>query len=211
METKICSKCKQEKSVGEFNKETRKKYGLRTECRECSKQYYAENKEKFKENYKLYRAESKENIKKYNKKYYAENKEKIKESRKQYREKNPKKIKEIAKKYYLENSEEIRKNKKQYREKNLEIYKNARLKRKYGITLEQYNAMSQEQDNVCFICKQQKKLVVDHCHNTGAVRGLLCNECNTAIGFLKETPQYFINALEYLEVYNSKNEQKMLG
>ena len=71
--------------------------------------------------------------------------------------------------------------------------------------------MAQEQNNVCLICKQEKKLVVDHCHDTGTVRGLLCSECNTSIGLLKETPQYFVNAIQYLERYNNRNEERMLG
>ena len=48
METKICSKCKQEKSVGEFNKKLDTKDGLRSDCRECRKQYRQENPEKIK-------------------------------------------------------------------------------------------------------------------------------------------------------------------
>ena len=60
------------------------------------------------------------------------------------------------------------------------------LKRKYGITLDIYNDMLKNQKGVCKICKQLcksgKVLAVDHCHQTGKVRGLLCATCNTGLG-----------------------------
>ena len=59
-------------------------------------------------------------------------------------------------------------------------------KRAYGITVEDYEQMFQKQDGVCKICqhtcKSGKQLAVDHCHETGAVRGLLCAKCNTNLG-----------------------------
>lgn len=59
--------------------------------------------------------------------------------------------------------------------------KNAQLKRYYGITLEYYNQMLKKQDYKCAICRKEstKSLVVDHCHKSGKVRGLLCSDpCN---------------------------------
>ena len=60
------------------------------------------------------------------------------------------------------------------------------LKRKYGITLDIYNEMLKNQNNVCKLCKQLcksgKVLAVDHCHRTDQVRGLLCANCNTNLG-----------------------------
>jgi len=59
-------------------------------------------------------------------------------------------------------------------------------KRKYGITVEQYNQMLLAQNNTCKICKNTcksgKNLAVDHCHTTGKVRGLLCATCNVNLG-----------------------------
>ena len=59
-------------------------------------------------------------------------------------------------------------------------------KRKYGITVEQYNQMLLIQNNTCKICKNMcksgKNLAVDHCHATGKVRGLLCATCNVNLG-----------------------------
>jgi len=81
------------------------------------------------------------------------------------------------------------------------------LKRAYGIDLDEYNLMLIKQNNCCSICKSdgfimQKghkvKLVVDHCHDTGKVRGLLCHNCNRALGLLKDNTNTINNALEYI-------------
>ena len=69
-----------------------------------------------------------------------------------------------------------------------------RWEKRFGITLEIYNEMLVDQNNVCAICKQPetaydsrlklvKKLAVDHCHSTGKIRGLLCISCNTKLGW----------------------------
>lgn len=81
------------------------------------------------------------------------------------------------------------------------------LKTKYNITEDQYNNMLQEQSNRCLICNSEsnaesKKFAVDHCHKTGKVRGLLCSECNSGIGFLKENPDIMLSAIEYLKKHN---------
>lgn len=55
------------------------------------------------------------------------------------------------------------------------------------------------QNNKCLICCKVKKLVVDHDHNTGLVRGLLCDTCNRGIGYLKEEVEILRNAIKYLE------------
>lgn len=60
--------------------------------------------------------------------------------------------------------------------------------------------MVKNQNGCCLLCNiKPKKIVVDHCHKTGKVRGLLCNECNRAIGLLKENILTLKNAINYLE------------
>ena len=77
-----------------------------------------------------------------------------------------------------------------------------RLIRWYGIKWADYEKMAQLQNWVCAICgsppSDKKRLSVDHCHATGKVRGLLCHNCNIAIGLLKDDPNRFIKASEYL-------------
>lgn len=71
----------------------------------------------------------------------------------------------------------------------------------YGITGERYNAMLAEQEGRCAICRREpstKRLWIDHNHATGAVRGLLCNACNSALGLLGDSPKRLAAASEYL-------------
>lgn len=82
--------------------------------------------------------------------------------------------------------------------------KNKSLKKLYSITLEDYNRMYDEQNGRCKICRRHsaefvKGLAVDHCHITGKVRGLLCGNCNTGIGNLKDDILILKSAIEYLE------------
>lgn len=77
------------------------------------------------------------------------------------------------------------------------------LKKDYGITPEEYDAMLQAQGGTCAICHGTEsvgRLAVDHCHATGVVRGLLCTNCNQAIGKLRDDTQLLKNAINYLEV-----------
>ena len=58
------------------------------------------------------------------------------------------------------------------------------LKRTYGITVDRYEEMLTEQDGGCFLCGKthpERRLHVDHCHDTGKVRGLLCSNCNSGL------------------------------
>ena len=76
------------------------------------------------------------------------------------------------------------------------------LKKNYGMTLEDYDRMSEEQGHVCAVCKQgpdRDRFVVDHNHDTGEVRGLLCNGCNTCLGQLKDNPDLLRAAAKYLD------------
>lgn len=77
--------------------------------------------------------------------------------------------------------------------------KNTELKCYFGITIEDYDRMLKEQNGSCAICETKPlKLCVDHCHATGKVRGLLCNDCNLGIGKLKDNIKTLQNAISYL-------------
>ena len=86
-----------------------------------------------------------------------------------------------------------------------------RYKKRYGITIDDYDAMFQQQGGVCAICGKPeiktnqygvKRLSVDHCHKTKRVRGLLCVVCNTRLGVL-ECERFVCNATAYLRRQNS--------
>jgi hypothetical protein len=73
----------------------------------------------------------------------------------------------------------------------------------YGITSVEFNEMLQAQDRKCAICGcGDKKLCVDHCHVDNVIRGLLCRDCNAAIGLLRESPSVIRAAALYLEKKN---------
>ena len=84
--------------------------------------------------------------------------------------------------------------------------RNNRLKHDFGITLVDYDRMLAEQRGVCKICKmgstckgKPERLSVDHNHETGKVRGLLCRRCNRALGAFRDNPDVLRAAIEYLE------------
>jgi hypothetical protein len=86
------------------------------------------------------------------------------------------------------------------------------LRRKFGVTLEQFNAMAEAQGGRCAVCRdlpggRRASLFVDHDHATGAVRGLLCNRCNTGIGHLQDCADLLERAAGYLRSYEKSNRE----
>lgn len=108
---------------------------------------------------------------------YAAEPDKHNKSCKSWRRKNPAKIKEGNKR--------------------------AKLKIRYGLSPDEYGAMLKSQGQKCAICGETGGgrwgvLVVDHDHKTDEVRGLLCHNCNTAIGLMNDAPDRLRKAAEYL-------------
>lgn len=77
------------------------------------------------------------------------------------------------------------------------------MQRAYGITLDEYEALLTAQRGGCAICsgvnKDGRNLFVDHDHTTGAVRGLLCNLCNRALGNFRDSVDLLDAAITYLK------------
>lgn len=70
--------------------------------------------------------------------------------------------------------------------------------RSHGITEEQYETMFDAQDGRCKICHENITLVIDHCHLSKKVRGLLCNSCNLGLGYFKDSVERLESAIKYL-------------
>lgn len=73
--------------------------------------------------------------------------------------------------------------------------------RKFGLTVKEYDVLLERQGGVCAICNRPPggvRLAVDHSHETGQVRGLLCFNCNVAIGKLHDDPTLLLRAADYL-------------
>ena len=86
---------------------------------------------------------------------------------------------------------------------NFEENRNELLKARFGIDLDQYNQMFTAQSGGCAICKkpqsaQARALSVDHDHKTGAIRGLLCENCNRALGQFQDNTEILKSAITYL-------------
>ena len=114
--------------------------------------------------------------------------------RKEYYEKNRDKLRIRMKNYW-----------KKYREEHPEWYRKRNLEKRFGITLEQYEQMAKEQNYLCAICKrpeiENRRLSVDHDHETGEVRQLLCSSCNVGLGRFQDSILVLEAALDYLKFH----------
>jgi len=89
-----------------------------------------------------------------------------------------------------------------WRERNPQKVLNAKLRAAYGISSEIFRALEIAQQGECLICGSKPakgRLNVDHNHDTGKVRGLLCNTCNRGMGYLRDDPVLLRQAALYLE------------
>jgi len=80
------------------------------------------------------------------------------------------------------------------------------LQHKYGLTAEQYDQMLIEQAQRCALCGEEsngRPWHVDHCHDSGKVRGVLCDHCNIGLGHFRENAALLRRAAEYLEAHAS--------
>jgi hypothetical protein len=178
----------------------------REEKLEYAKQYRLKNKEKMKQ----YRIDNADKIRQSRIEYDNNHKEIIKEQHKeygkQYRIKNADKIKQ----YRIENKDKFKSSPDKrkivdtkYRNNNSDKIKDYKLRKKYGITLDDYNILFNQQEGKCKICGTHqddldKKLVVDHNHCTNQIRGLLCDKCNRGLGHFNDNINTLQNAIDYL-------------
>ena len=73
--------------------------------------------------------------------------------------------------------------------------------RSYGLSEKQARQLVADRTGICSICGNTTQLVVDHCHNTGRVRGLICSACNSVLGYAKDNINTLSKAIEYLEKF----------
>lgn len=120
---------------------------------------------------------------------------------------------------YQNNKEKYQKYALMMRKKHYEkcIERDRKYKREKLLSIPEYNLMHEKQGGLCAICNQpetskshsnrvknigeikNKRLAIDHCHNTGKIRGLLCHKCNTGLGAFKDSTEYLNAAIEYLK------------
>lgn len=100
-----------------------------------------------------------------------------------------------------------------YRQENRKQYYEYSLKQRYALEFGSYEKIFTAQNGACAICnkryeaifdkKWRPNLVVDHCHETNIVRGLLCTGCNTSIGVLRHDPNILQSAIDYLKKFQT--------
>ncbi len=135
------------------------------------------------------------NYKENNKTYYHRHRERILESRKLYYEENKELIKPkmvIASKNWAQNNPEKRR---------LQSFK-SHIRKKYGISLDEYNNLLVDAENRCESCGRESPLVIDHNHETGQIRGILCWNCNVAAGHCGDDAELLYCLADYMKERN---------
>jgi hypothetical protein len=125
---------------------------------------------------------------------------------------------EYSRRYYREHAQSIRQKARAWYQENkkngttrkdyMRAYMTAKRLRQYGITPQQVQDLLASQNHQCAICGLTDTTnprvfpIIDHCHTKNYVRGLLCCNCNQAIGKMKDDPKLFRKAAKYLENFN---------
>lgn len=107
--------------------------------------------------------------------------------------------------YYLKNKKKILARTDAYRKSHPSMRRNGDLKRRYGLSRSDFDVLLKSQGGVCAICRKPgwagMSPHVDHDHETGAVRGILCKACNSAMGLIKEDLDIAQSMVEYMKKF----------
>lgn len=146
----------------------------------------------------------------YKQNWSEQNRDKTRTAQLKYKLNNPDKDRENRRKEYLRNREQKRKYaKNRNADPNIKLKnKDRTLSKRYGIGLDKYQELFSVQQGACAICEKTNgfggmghNLRIDHDHENNKIRGLLCNRCNTGLGYI-ENKDWFIKALIYLRKYD---------
>lgn len=179
---KRCFRCGKIKDFLEFYKDTAKKLGVSSSCKDCTKSHVKQRR--------------------------STDGDHVRELQRASVARNPQSNQLRANNYYYKNHEECLAYRARRRKTHARQITSSKLKSTFGITIEQYEAMLVSQDFGCAVCGRkpgvgQRKLAVDHRHADGKVRGLLCSACNKAIGGFRESITVIKAAIEYLNQHES--------
>ena len=133
----------------------------------------------------------------------AENPERAREINRRWRKHNPDAHKASQKRHYEKNKAKIKARSAAWRKNNITVARERarerHLRRMYGMSMAAFSALLRGQENRCAICRAlDGDWVVDHDHTSGAVRGVLCRQCNIALGGFKDSVAALTQAIKYL-------------
>jgi len=186
-DTRVCNKCGIEYPITMFGMTGK---WIRRQCRYCMNIVSIRSKSKHPEAAKLcvkrWKDNNAEHISNYGKEYYASNLDNIKEYKREYYSNvdNRKSRKLYSNKWYLDNKDNY-------------------ILKTHGLSPDEHDRLFIKQDGRCAICgidvcEMTKPLYIDHDHDTGKIRGLLCHYCNTMIGMSRDDPEVLVSAISYL-------------
>lgn len=180
-EKKVCPRCKIEKLAEEFDRSKGRSDGLSVYCKACNKEYREANKSRILAQKKEYYKSVREDKLEYNKKYFQNNKEKIRDGSRRYYEANKQKI--------------------------IKRSKARRYRVDFGISIEDFEKRLALQQNRCLGCgkefTEKGDACLDHNHTSGKIRGILCRNCNLAVGGAKDSIEIIKKVINYIIKYNT--------
>lgn len=155
-------------------------------CRPCRSRFHYQN---LSEDQKQKRREN-------SRTWNIENREQFNQNQKQSRLNHLDERREKDRIYNQTHKEERALARKQYRQDNAHLIR----VRTYGLSEESFANMLGEQNSCCAICKEEKRLVIDHSHRRGRVRQLICYRCNVVVGLIESTPDFQLQStVEYIQ------------
>ncbi len=148
----------------------------------------------------MWYAANRERLRDENLKKYRENSELAKAKARTFYQENRQRLIERSQQYYRSNIQKKKEYDQTRHKKNPKLRRQTELRRKYGMTVEEFDALLGAQENQCACCRELLvQPAVDHCHKTGRVRGLLCGPCNRALGHAREDKERCLRLAAYLE------------
>ena len=140
----------------------------------------------------------------YMREYYAANKDKWKRSPEEKERRN-----DMRRERYASDAALAKLYRKPAGPKGKSKARDTYLRKEFGIGIDEYDRLLADQGGMCAICDASenykgRRFAIDHCHDTGAVRGLLCDNCNRGLGLFKDNTDRLDKAIEYLWIARSK-------
>jgi hypothetical protein len=204
--TQECIGCEIPKPLSDFYRNPNTNYYY-TRCLDCARAYRRANKEKLNAQSAEWYRNNKERRLKLSKAWYEANKDKKKKSCRAWQAANSSRYKALVAEWDKQNPKRRKEISLKWRKENPEAWRALSLRKKYGLTVEQFDDMVKAQGGLCAICLkpetrttkgQNRYLSVDHDHNTNKIRGLLCHRCNASLGLMREDLDSLRRMIDYI-------------